>query len=63
MDPLNDLVKGTNFPWLISNVIDKETNRPLGEGRISHVIERGLFKIGLVSVQEMILITHILDKY
>ena len=61
MDPLNDLVKGTNFPWLISNVIDKETNRPLGEGKISHVIKRGHFKIGLVSVQEMILITHILD--
>ena len=56
MDPLNDLVKGTNFPWLMSNVIDKETNRPLGGGKKSYIIERGGCRIGLVSVEEMILI-------
>ena len=56
MEPLNDLVKGTNFPWLMSNVIDKETNRPLGEGRKSYVIERGGCRMGLVGVEEMILI-------
>ena len=56
MDPLNDLVKGTNFPWLMSNVIDKETNRPLAEGKISQVIEWEGCRIGLVSVKEMILI-------
>ena len=56
MDPLNDLVKGTNFPWLMSNVIDKETSRPLAEGKISQVIEWEGCRIGLVSVEEMILI-------
>ena len=56
MDPLNDLVKGTNFPWLMSNVIDKETNRPLAEGKISQVIEWEGCRIGLVSFVKMILI-------
>ena len=56
MDPLNDLVKGTNFPWLMSNVIDKETNRPLAEGKTSQVIEWEGCTIGLVSFVEMILI-------
>ena len=51
MDPLNDLVKGTNFPWLMSNVIDKETNRPLAEGKVSQVIEWEGCRIGLVSTQ------------
>ena len=56
MDPLNDLVKGTNFPWLMSNVIDKETNRPLAEGKTSQVIQWEGCTIGLVSFVEMILI-------
>ena len=54
MDPLNDLVKGTNFPWLMSNVIDKETNRPLAEGKVSQVIEWEGCRIGLVSIEKMI---------
>ena len=49
MDPLNDLVKGTNFPWLMSNVIDKETNRPLAEGKVSEIIEWAGCRIGFVS--------------
>ena len=54
MDPLNDLVKGTNFPWLMSNVIDKETNRPLAEGNISKVIEWEGCRIGLVSNEKLV---------
>ena len=49
MEPLNDLVNKTKFPWLMSNVIDKETNRPLAEGKVSHIIEWEGCKIGLVS--------------
>ncbi len=38
----------TAFPWLISNVIDNETGRPLADGRITHIIEWWGRKIGLV---------------
>ena len=51
---MNDLVKGTNFPWLMSNVIDKETNRPLAEGNISKVIEWEGCRIELVSNEKLV---------
>ena len=50
MEPLNDLVNKTNFPWLMSNVVDKETNRPIAEGKMSHIIEWEGCKIGLVGI-------------
>ena len=63
MDPLNDLVKGTNFPWLMSNVIDKETNRPLAEGKVSEIIEWAGCRIGFVSTQMTKLLYHIYIRY
>ena len=39
----------TDFPWLMSNVIDNETGRPLAEGKVSHVVDWWGRKIGLVS--------------
>lgn len=33
----------------MSNVIDQETGRPLGEGQITHVVQWGGKRIGLVS--------------
>ena len=32
------LAKSTKFPWLMSNVVDKLTNQPLGEGLVKHII-------------------------
>ena len=55
MEPLNKLVNETKFPWLMSNVIDKETNRPLAEGKVSHIIEWEGCKIGLVSFMKCFL--------
>jgi hypothetical protein len=43
-------VEKTTFPWLISNVIDNETGRPLADGKITHIMDWWGRKIGLVSV-------------
>ena len=49
IDILNERVEKTNFPWLMSNVIDNETGRPLADGKVSHIIDWCGRKIGLVS--------------
>jgi 5'-nucleotidase len=38
----------TAFPWLMSNVVDNETGRPLAEGKVSHIVEIWGRKIGIV---------------
>ena len=52
IDNLAAFVKQTKFPWLMSNVIDKETNRPLGDGELFHIIERNSIRIGLIGIVE-----------
>ena len=42
----------TSFPWLMSNVMDNETGRPLAEGKITHIIEWWGGKIGLMGLVE-----------
>ena len=49
IETLQELVEKTAFPWLISNVTDNETGRPLAEGKITHIIEWWGRKIGLAS--------------
>ncbi len=49
MDTLVEHSERTGFPWLMSNVVDNETGRPLAEGKVSHVLEWWGRKIGLVS--------------
>jgi 5'-nucleotidase len=41
-----------NFPWLMSNVIDNETGRPLGNGKITHIMNHGDFRVGLMGLVE-----------
>ena len=36
----------TNFPWLMSNVIDKETNRALAGGKVKKILEWEGKKVG-----------------
>lgn len=48
LDVLSQWVARTKFPWLMSNVIDNETGRPLGDGKITHVIDWNNKRIGLV---------------
>ncbi|CRL06860.1 CLUMA_CG019615, isoform A [Clunio marinus] len=52
LDVLQNLVKMCNFPWLMSNVIDNETGRPLGNGKITHIINHGEFRVGLMGLVE-----------
>lgn len=52
IDTLQEHVEKTNFPWLISNVIDNETGRPLAEGKISHIMEWWGRKIGVVRAKK-----------
>ena len=50
IETLEELVEKTSFPWLISNVMDNETGRPLAEGKITHIMEWWGRKIGLVGL-------------
>ena len=48
IDVLLEHVEKTNFPWLMSNVVDNETGRPLAEGKVTHTLDWWGRKIGLV---------------
>lgn len=48
LEILAERVAETKFPWLMSNVFDNETGRPLGDGKITHVIDWNGKRIGLV---------------
>ena len=50
IDQLMEHVEKTSFPWLMSNVVDNETGRPLAEGKITHTLDWWGRKIGLVSL-------------
>lgn len=52
VDNLIEFTKRTSFPWLLSNVIDKETSNQLGDGQVFHIIERSGLKFGLVGLIE-----------
>ncbi|KAF5300545.1 hypothetical protein FQR65_LT09166 [Abscondita terminalis] len=53
LEVLSQWVAETEFPWLMSNVLDNETGRPLGEGRITYVIHSAGRRIGLVGLVEL----------
>jgi 5'-nucleotidase len=38
LETLGDLVEKTTFPWLMSNVIDNETGRPLADGKVTQTL-------------------------
>ncbi|XP_044741798.1 trifunctional nucleotide phosphoesterase protein YfkN isoform X2 [Chrysoperla carnea] len=52
LEVLSQWVAQTNFPWLMSNVVDNETGRPLGEGKITSVIDWAGRRIGLLGLVE-----------
>ncbi|CAB3979105.1 5 -nucleotidase-like isoform X2 [Paramuricea clavata] len=52
VDELVDFANESNFPWLMSNVFDKHTKRPLAEGRVSLTLEWNGHKIGLIGLVE-----------
>ncbi|KAI5750626.1 hypothetical protein M8J76_017176 [Diaphorina citri] len=52
LEILKQRLSECTFPWLMSNVIDNETGRPLGEGKISHAIQWNGKRIGLMGLVE-----------
>lgn len=52
LDVLGKWVEKCTFPWLMSNVIDNETGRPLGNGKISHIINHNDVSVGLMGLVE-----------
>ncbi|CAL4062120.1 unnamed protein product, partial [Meganyctiphanes norvegica] len=52
LERLMNVVERTDFPWLMSNVDDNETERPLAEGAITHIINWQGWKIGLIGLVE-----------
>ncbi|CAG2163538.1 unnamed protein product [Oppiella nova] len=52
VDNLLSFVSQTSFPWLMSNVFDNETNRPLGDGKIWHILEKCGKRFGIIGLIE-----------
>lgn len=52
LDVLQNWVEKTNFPWLMSNVIDNETGRPLGNGKVTQIIQHNNIKVGIMGLVE-----------
>lgn len=50
LDHVMKLIKMTNFPWLLSNVYDKRTQRRLAEGLETYIFEKNGVKIGVFSL-------------
>lgn len=52
VDRFIELKKKTDFPWLLTNVFDSKTNKPLGDS-IDHIIlDRDGVKIGIIGLAE-----------
>lgn len=52
LENLISVTDKTNFPWLMSNVLDVDTNRPLAEGKTYHIINKNGIKLGIVGLVE-----------
>jgi len=52
LDTLECLIKKSNFPWLLSNVLDSHTYKPLGGAKETHVVVIKGIKIGLIGIVE-----------
>lgn len=52
LEVITEHIAKTDFPWLMSNVIDNETGRPLGSGKSTHVIQHGGIKVGIMGLVE-----------
>lgn len=52
LEVVTEHIAKSTFPWLMSNVIDNETGRPLGSGRNKHVVVHNNTKIGIMGLVE-----------
>ena len=49
---MTEITRQTSFPWLMSNLLDPRTDRPIADGLLYHVIEKNGMKIGLIGLIE-----------
>merc|ERR1719163_33230 len=49
---MSELIGQTNFPWLMANVLDNRTNKPLGGMGTSRLVEFQGYKVGLLGLVE-----------
>ena len=52
LETLGELVSRTTFPWLMSNVVDRETGGQLADGLRSHVIDWEGRRVGILGLVE-----------
>ncbi|CAH8581447.1 unnamed protein product [Dicrocoelium dendriticum] len=52
LDILCECIESSQFPWLDTNVMDRDTNQPLLDTKAYHIIERGGVRIGIIGLLE-----------
>lgn len=52
LEHVMEMVKRTGFPWLLSNVYDRRTQRRLADGLEYHIMNKNGLKIGVFSLAE-----------
>ena len=52
MDVLVEHIRNSEFPWLISNVFDAETKKPLGNVNDRHIIQVDGLRVGIIGLVE-----------
>ncbi|XP_054710745.1 trifunctional nucleotide phosphoesterase protein YfkN-like [Uloborus diversus] len=52
VDNLMEFARKTNFPWLISNVIDNGTSAPLADGKVTCILNKNGIKLGIIGLVE-----------
>lgn len=52
LEHVMDMVKRTGFPWLLSNVYDRRTQRRLADGLEYQILNKNGLKIGVFSLAE-----------
>ena len=52
VENLEQCMAESDFPWLLANIIDKETNRPLAGAQSTAVINHNDVKVGIVGLAE-----------
>lgn len=53
IDVMKKRIAETNFPWLVSNMFDKATGRPIGDVQVTHIEERDGVKFGFMGLASL----------
>ena len=61
VDHLEDMAERSEFPWLLSNIIDKTTNLPLAHGKVKHMIDWHGVKVLKINTFYLLLSHHVVS--